>query len=61
MPSSFSLGAGAFEHIGDALGFFAQPGNLMRPDFWRLFRDLLRFYREAPQLADRHNIDLPTA
>jgi predicted NAD/FAD-binding protein len=29
----------------------------MRPDFWRLFRDLLRFYREAPQLADRHDLD----
>ena len=57
MSFSVSLGAGAFEYAGDALGFFAQPANLMRPDFWRLFRDLLRFYREAPQLADRHDLD----
>ncbi len=57
MSFSVSLGAGAFEYAGDALGFFAQPSNLMRPDFWRLFRDLLRFYREAPQLADRHDLD----
>jgi predicted NAD/FAD-binding protein len=57
MSFSVSLGAGAFEYAGDALGFFAQPANLMRPDFWRLFRDLLRFYREAPQLAGRQDLN----
>jgi len=57
MSFSVSLGAGTFEYAGDALGFLAQPGNLMRPDFWRLIRELLRFYREAPQLTGRHDLD----
>ena len=57
MSFSVSLDGGAFEYAGDALGVFAQPGNLLRPDFWRLFRDLLRFYREAPGFARRTNLD----
>jgi len=32
---------------------FAQPANLMRPAFWGMLRDLLRFNREATALADR--------
>lgn len=32
---------------------FAQPRNLLRGRFWRMLRDILRFYREAPRwLAD---------
>ncbi len=57
MSFSVSLGDGDFEYAGDALGFFAQPTNLLRPDFWHLSRDLLRFYREAPQLAGRQDLD----
>jgi predicted NAD/FAD-binding protein len=29
---------------------FAQPRNLVRPSFWRMLREVLRFYREAPLL-----------
>jgi len=29
-------------------GLLARPTNALRPSFWRLLRDLLRFYREAP-------------
>lgn len=29
---------------------FAQPRNLLRPAFWGLLREILRFYREAPRL-----------
>lgn len=29
-------------------GMFAQRSNLVRPMFWRMLRDILRFYREAP-------------
>jgi predicted NAD/FAD-binding protein len=57
MSFSVSLGAGGFEYFGSAPGLFAQPSNLLRPAFWRLFRDLLRFYRAAPDLASRLDLD----
>ena len=31
---------------------FAQRTNLLRPRFWRMIRDILRFYREAPALLE---------
>lgn len=33
-----------------ALGFFAQPRNVVRLDHYRLLRDIVRFNREAPQV-----------
>ncbi|MCP4770695.1 MAG: FAD-dependent oxidoreductase [Planctomycetes bacterium] len=39
-------------------GLFAQPWNLFRPAHWRMLRDLLRFYREAPALLTSE--DSPT-
>ncbi|RLS54654.1 MAG: FAD-dependent oxidoreductase [Planctomycetota bacterium] len=32
-------------------GLFAQRRNLLRPSFYRMLRDVLRFNREAPELA----------
>jgi predicted NAD/FAD-binding protein len=29
---------------------FAQPGNLLRPRFWRMLSQIRRFYREGPRL-----------
>jgi len=29
---------------------FAQRSNLVRPDFWRMLSDIVRFYRQAPAL-----------
>ena len=29
---------------------FCQRGNLLRPAFWRMVREILRFYRESPSL-----------
>ena len=50
MSFAVSLRDGALEYAGtDLRGLFAQPRNLIRPRFWRMLRDLLRFYREAPQ------------
>ncbi len=41
------------EYNGTSLnGLFAQRTNLLRPSFWRLLRDLVRFYREAPAVLD---------
>ena len=36
----------------DLNALFAQRRNLLRPGFWRMVRDILRFYREAPELLE---------
>jgi predicted NAD/FAD-binding protein len=39
------------EYNGTSLnGLFAQRRNLLRPSFHRMVRDILRFFREAPEL-----------
>lgn len=54
MSFAASLDNGDFEYCGEGiLGMLAQPRNAFRPRFWQLFRDLLRFYREAPEVLDR--------
>ncbi len=51
MSFSASLDQGGFEYCGEGiLGMLAQRRNAFRPRFWSLFRDLLRFYREAPEV-----------
>ncbi len=52
MSFSVSLAQGGFEYKGDLPGLFAQPSNVARPRFWRMLRDLVRFYREAPELLE---------
>ncbi|MEQ8322145.1 MAG: FAD-dependent oxidoreductase [Rhodospirillales bacterium] len=50
---SFAVSAdnGAFEYSGGTLaGVFSQPGNIVKPRFWRMLRDLHRFYSTAPEL-----------
>jgi predicted NAD/FAD-binding protein len=53
---SFSVSApgypgGGLEYNGSTLNsLFAQRANLLRPGFWGLLRDILRFNREAPAL-----------
>nr|WP_297531788.1 FAD-dependent oxidoreductase [uncultured Roseateles sp.] len=52
MSFAVSLNDGALEYAGtDLNGLFAQRGNLIRPRFWGMLRDLMRFYREAPRDA----------
>ena len=47
-------GSAALEWSGaDLNGVFAQRRNLLRPGFWRLLRDLMRFNRLCTALADR--------
>jgi len=49
MSFAVSLDEGRLEYSGTGLGgLFAQPANVARPRFWRMLRELLRFYREAP-------------
>lgn len=51
MSFGVSIDSGALEYAGASrLGpLFAQKRNLLRPRFWRMLRDLTRFYRESPQ------------
>ena len=52
MSFGVSLDRGALEYSGSGLsGLFAQRKNWLRPRFWHMLRDLVRFYRQAPRLA----------
>ena len=49
MGFAVSLEDGALEYGGDNLfTLFAQWRNVVRPRFWSMLSDLLRFYRDAP-------------
>ena len=53
---SFSLRCDAtgLEYNGTNLnGLFAQRSNLLRPLYWRMLKDIARFYREAPKILER--------
>ena len=54
-PSAMSFSVrderSGLEYNGSSLdSLFAQRRNLLRPSFWRMIRDVLRFNREAPAL-----------
>jgi predicted NAD/FAD-binding protein len=50
MSFAVSLDRGGFEYAGkDLRGLFAQPANILKPRFWSMIGDLLRFYRAAPR------------
>lgn len=52
MSFAVSLDDGRLEYSGTGLlGLFAQGRNAISPRFWRMLRDLVRFYREAPRNA----------
>lgn len=52
MSFAASIGPHRLEWCGSNIrSVFAQPTNLLRPGFWRMLRDILRFNREATALA----------
>lgn len=51
MSFSASLEGGGFEYRGSPRGLFVQKSNILRPRFWRMVADILRFYREAAGVA----------
>jgi len=54
MSFAVSRDNGNFEYAGGPkLGLLAQPSLLLRPRYWRMLKDLLRFYREAPKQIPR--------
>ncbi|MDX1556407.1 MAG: FAD-dependent oxidoreductase, partial [Xanthomonadales bacterium] len=53
MSFSVSCRRSGLEYNGASLDtLFAQRRNLIRPSFWRMLSDILRFNREAPRLLD---------
>lgn len=50
MSFAASLRGGGLEYSGTGLrGLLGQHRNVLRPRFWRMVRDLLRFYETAPR------------
>lgn len=53
MSFAVSRNAGEFEYAGGTRGgLFAQPANLLKPRFWLMLRDLVRFYKESVTACD---------
>jgi predicted NAD/FAD-binding protein len=58
MSFAASLEDGKLEYSGSGLnGLIGQRGNVVRPRFWRMMRDIVRFYREAPTLLPRLDLN----
>lgn len=58
MSFAASLSNGRFEYSGSGLnGLLGQRMNVVSPRFWTMLKGLLRFYRDAPALADRTDLD----
>jgi len=55
-PSDMSFGVsvddGRLEYEGSLRGMLAQPGNLVRPRYWRMVADILRFFSGASKLLN---------
>ncbi len=59
MSFSVSCEKNGLEYNGTSFdGLLAQRTNALRPAFWRMVRDILRFYREAPALLAVDDDDL---
>lgn len=59
MSFGVSLGGGALEYRSEGRpgALLAQKRNLLRPGFWRMGRDILRFYRAGPTLDRRFDLE----
>jgi predicted NAD/FAD-binding protein len=54
MSFSVRCDATGLEYNGTSFdGLFAQRSNLLSPRFWRMVREILRFYREAPAVLEQ--------
>jgi uncharacterized protein len=53
MSFSVSVGQGALEYEGSLGGLAAQPVNLLKPWYWSMWRDIIRFYKSAPSLLEQ--------
>ncbi len=58
MSFGVSIGNGRIEYAGGELAqMFAQKRNILRPRFWSMIRDLLRFYKAAPELLGGASVE----
>ncbi len=58
MTFSASLADGGYEYSGTRMGgLFGQPSNLLNLEHWRMLRDVLRFFRNAPNDAEHLSTD----
>jgi predicted NAD/FAD-binding protein len=54
MSFAVSARGGSFEYGGGSVAqVFAQKGNVLKPRFWKMLADIMRFYRTAPKLLDQ--------
>lgn len=61
MSFGVSINSGAVEYSGCGLaGLFAQKRNLLRPGYWKMLADLMRFYKEAQALIDDPEVQCQT-
>lgn len=61
MSFAASVDDGDFEYSSDVpWGLLAQKRNLLRPRFWRMTRDIRRFYSEAAAIAGRPDMAAAT-
>src|SRR5689334_9626898 len=51
MSFGASIGNGWLEYGSN--GMFGQVANILRPRYWRMLADILRFNRQAPAFIDR--------
>ena len=47
MSFGISVDGGRLEYEGSLRGLLAQPSNLLKPSYWSMISDLVRFYRSA--------------
>lgn len=53
MSFAVSLDRGRLEYnAGSYGGLLAQPSNLLRPSYWRMLAEILRFFRRAPDVLE---------
>jgi predicted NAD/FAD-binding protein len=57
MSFAASVGEGRFEYSSDLLGLVGQTSNLVRPDYWQMLADIVRFYTHAESLLDSPEIE----
>jgi predicted NAD/FAD-binding protein len=52
MSFSVSVADGALEYEGSLRGAAVQPINLLKPWYWAMWRDIVKFYNSAPAALD---------